>query len=165
MQTEPNPLWDFKQSDGSERLCIESATKTTYNSANLPTAGNARCNAFGNTSGGLPTPYTEHYSLDTEYQISDSQFVASLGYQGSSSHHLNTNSNAMATALVRGVALNPLITAINYYPNDASSNNNAFLAELKHPMLHHFQLDAQFMWAKSMDNGFWTVRGGSVLSR
>jgi hypothetical protein len=58
----------------------------------------------------------------------------------------------MATALARGVALNPLITNLDYYPNDASANNNSFLAELKHPMAHHIQLDAQFMWAKSMDN-------------
>jgi len=126
-------------------------TITTYNSANLPTAGSASVYAFGNTTGGLPTPYTQHYSLDTEYSIGR-QLVASIGYQGSSSHHLNTQTNAMATALARGVALNPLITSIDYYPNDASSNNNAFLAELKHPMAHHYQLDAQFMWAKSMDN-------------
>jgi len=126
-------------------------TKTTYNSANLPTGGSASVYAFGNTTGGLPTPYTQHYSLDAEYDFGHA-LVGSIGYQGSSSHHLNTQTNAMATALARGAALNPLITSIDYYPNDASSNNNAFLAELKHPMAHHFQLDAQFMWAKSMDN-------------
>jgi hypothetical protein len=126
-------------------------TITTYNSANLPTAGNANVYAFGNETGGLPTPYTQHYSVDTEYDFGHA-IVASLGYQGSASHHLNTQTNAMATALVKGVALNPLITNLDYYPNDASSNNNALLAEVKHPFSHHFQADAQFMWAKSMDN-------------
>jgi hypothetical protein len=126
-------------------------TIATYNSSNLPTGGNANVYAFGNTTGGLPTPYTQHYSLDLEYEIGR-QIVATLGYQGSTSHHQNTQANEMATALARGVALNPLITNLDYYPNDASANNNSFLAELKHPMAHHIQLDAQFMWAKSMDN-------------
>jgi hypothetical protein len=114
-------------------------TIATYNSSNLPTGGNANVYAFGNTTGGLPTPYTQHYSLDLEYEIGR-QLVATLGYQGSSSHHQNTQVNEMATALARGVALNPLITNLDYYPNTASANNNSFLAELKHPMAHHIQL-------------------------
>lgn len=126
-------------------------TITKYNSSNLPTAGNANLFAFGDTSGGLPTPYTEHYSLGVEYDLGH-QVIASLEYQGSSTHHINTQENAMATALVKGVALNPLITYLDYYPNSASSNNNALLAEVKHPFAHHFSVDAQFMWAKSMDN-------------
>jgi Carboxypeptidase regulatory-like domain len=148
----PDILYGISSSPTSlNGFASNSHTITTYNSNNLPTGGSASVYAFGNTTGGLPTPYTQHYSLDMEYEIGR-QLVATVGYQGSSSHHLNTQTNEMATALARGVALNPLITSLDYYPNDASSSNNAFLAELKHPMAHHIQLDAQFMWAKSMDN-------------
>ncbi|MGA8937812.1 MAG: TonB-dependent receptor [Acidobacteriaceae bacterium] len=125
-------------------------TITSYNSANLPTAGNANLAAFGNYSGGLSTPYAEHYSLDTEYEIGN-QLVASLGYEGSTSHHLINHETPNAPAVVLGVPLNPLVTGGDYWTNSGSANNNAMLAELKHPMAHHFSADAQFMWAKSMD--------------
>jgi hypothetical protein len=125
-------------------------TITTYNSANLPTAGNANITAFGNFNGSAPTPYAEHYSLDTEYSFSK-QVVASLGYEGSSSHHLVNHETPNAAAVVAGVPLNPLITGGDYWTNGGSANNNALLAELKHPFVHHFSADAQFLWAKSMD--------------
>ncbi len=127
-------------------------TITSYNSNNLPTGGNATVTAVGNTTGGLPTAYTEHYSLDAQYDIHQ-WLVVSLGYQGSSSHHLITQENANANALVLGAPLNPLITNLDFYPNTGASNNNALLAEVNHPFSHHFSADAQFMWARSMDNG------------
>jgi hypothetical protein len=40
---------------------------------------------------------------------------------------------------------------VDLYGNEGPSNNNEFLAELKHPFAHQFNLDAQFFWAKSMD--------------
>jgi Carboxypeptidase regulatory-like domain len=127
-------------------------TITSYNSNNLPTAGNANLYAFGNAStGGLPTQYIQHYSLDTEYNFSN-WLVASLGYQGSTGHHLMVQYLANATALARGLTLNPAVTQVDYYGNEGDSSNNAFLAEVKHPFSHHFQADAQFMWAKSMDD-------------
>jgi hypothetical protein len=125
-------------------------TITSYNSANLPTAGNANIAAFGNYSGGLSTPYASHYSLDTEYAIGH-ELVASLGYEGNTSHHLINHETPNAPAVVAGVPLNPLVTGGDYWTNQGSANNNALLAELKHPMVHHFSADAQFMWAKSMD--------------
>ncbi len=128
-------------------------TITGYNSNNLPTAGNANLFAFGNAStGGLPTQYIQHYSLDTEYNFGNNWLVASLGYQGSTGHHLMVQYLANATALARGLTLNPAVTQVDYYGNEGDSSNNAFLAEVKHPFSHHFQADAQFMWAKSMDD-------------
>jgi hypothetical protein len=128
-------------------------TITTYNSSNLPTAGNASLFAFGNGHGGLPTQYVQHYSLGTEYEFARNWLVASLGYQGSTGRHLMVQYLANATALAQGVtALNPLVTNLDYYGNEGSSNNNALMAELKHPFSHHFSLDAQYMWAKSMDD-------------
>jgi hypothetical protein len=127
-------------------------TITAYNTSNLPVAGNASLFVFGNGTGGLPTQYFHHYSLDTAYTFFNNQLVASLGYQGSSGHHLMVQYLGNATALARGVALNPLVTNLDYYGNEGGSNNNEMLAELKHPFSHHFSLDAQFTWAKSMDD-------------
>jgi hypothetical protein len=124
-------------------------TITSFNSSGLPTAGNAQITAF---PAHMPTAYASHFSLDTEYQLGK-QWVASLGYEGSTAHHLITQYNANALALAQGIPLNPLVTNIDFYDNIGSSNNNAMLAELKHDFSHHYELDAQFMWAKSMDNG------------
>jgi hypothetical protein len=123
---------------------------TTYNSANLPVAGNANIVIFGNGNGKLPTAYAQHFSLDTEYEIGH-YLVASLGYEGSVNRHLINHETPNAPAVVQGRALNPLITGGDYWNNEGTANNNSFLAELNHPFSHHFSADAQFMWAKSMD--------------
>jgi hypothetical protein len=125
-------------------------TITSYNTANLPVAGNANVSLFGDGKGGLPTTYVNHYSLDTEYQLGK-QLVVSVGYQGSTSRHLINHENPNAPGVVQGLALNPLVTGGDYWTNSGSGNNNALLVELKHPFVHHFSADAQYMWAKSMD--------------
>jgi len=124
--------------------------KTTFNTANLPTAGNANVVILGDGHGKLPTAYSEHFSLDTEYEIGK-ELVASAGYEGSVSRHLINHENPNAPAVVQGYALNPLVAGGDFWTNVGSANNNALLLELKHPMVHHFTADAQFMWAKSMD--------------
>ena len=124
-------------------------TITTYNSSHIPTAGNASVTAF---PANLPTAYSHHYSLETEYDLGH-QLVATLGYQGSTSHHLINQYNENAVAAAQGLALNPLITSVDVYGNEAASNNNMMLAALKHQFAHQFSADAQFTWAKSMDDG------------
>ena len=126
-------------------------TVTTYNSAGLPAIGNANIIIIGDGHGNAPTIYVEHYSLETEYQL-PWNLVASLGYQGSVSHHLINETNPDASAVAAGYALNPLVTGGNFWINEGSSNNNAMLAELKHNFSHQFSIDGQFMWAKSMDD-------------
>jgi hypothetical protein len=149
----PNIVYGISSSPTSlNGFASNPATKTTYNSANLPVAGSAYVATFGNPNGVLPTAYAEHYSLDTEYQL-PYQLVASLGYQGSTSHHLITQENENAVGVVQGIPLNPLITNVDLFGNGGASNDNQFLAELKHPFSHHFSVDAQFFWARSMDNG------------
>ncbi len=125
---------------------------TSYNAANLPTGGSATISSFGNANGVLPTEYSYHYSLDTEYSL-PYHLVASLGYEGSSSRHNIRQYNLNAVAAVGGTALNPLVTGVDMYGNDGASNNNAMLAELKHQFSHQFSADAQYQWAKSMDDG------------
>lgn len=125
-------------------------TITSYNSAGLPTGGNASIVIVGDGRVNVPTIYTEHYSLETTYEF-NRQLVATLGYQGSLGRHLINHETPNAPAVVAGYALNPLVTGGDVWTNEGSSNNNALLAELKHPMSHHLSVDAQFMWAKSLD--------------
>jgi hypothetical protein len=124
-------------------------TITTYNAQHLPVGGNAFPGALPSD---IKTAYSEHYSLTTEYNLGH-DLIASLGYEGSSSHHLITWYSDMAVAAANHVAFNPLITNLMDFGNFASANNNMMLAELKHQFVHSFSANAQFAWAKSMDNG------------
>lgn len=123
---------------------------TAYNSNGLPVAGSANVVLLGNGNGTMPTIYLEHFSLDTEYEFGR-EIVASAGYEGSVGRHLINHENPNAFGIVAGVPLNPLITGGDFWTNNGSSNNNALLLEAKHPFVHHFSLDAQFQWAKSLD--------------
>ena len=125
---------------------------TSYNANGLPTAGSATIVVVGDGYGNVPTIYVQHYSLDTQYEL-PWQLVASVGYQGSVSRHLIDHLTPNSYAVVHGYALNPLIPGGggDFWLNEGSANNNAFLAELKHNFAHQFSFDAQFMWAKSMD--------------
>ncbi|HEY5380945.1 MAG TPA: TonB-dependent receptor [Acidobacteriaceae bacterium] len=123
---------------------------TSYTSNGLPTAGNANVILLGDGQGHMPTIYLQHFSLDTEYEISR-ELVASAGYEGSLGRHLINHETPNAPGVVAGLPLNPLITGGDYWTNQGSSNNNALLLELKHPFVHHFSADAQFQWAKSLD--------------
>lgn len=140
VSSSPNSLFGFAPNPN---------TVTTYNANFLPVGGSANVTAF---PANLPTEYTYHYSLATEYEFGY-HMVFSLGYQGSVSHHLITQYNANAVAAMNGLALNPLITSVGVYANTASSNNNMMLAELKHQFSHSFSADAQFTWGRSMDDG------------
>ena len=125
---------------------------TTYNGSSIPTNGSASVFAFGNISPTFPSAYAYHYSLDTQYDLGH-QWVATWGYQGSSSRHLVVQSNANAIGAAQGIALNPLVTTVDFYENEGGSNNNAMLLGVKHDFANHFSANAQFTWAKSMDNG------------
>ena len=123
---------------------------TSYNSSGLPTAGSANIVIIGDGNGNLPTMYMQHFSLETDYQFSK-ELVASIGYQGSVGRHIINHMTPNAPAVVAGYALNQLVTGGDFWINGGSSNNNALLIEVKHPMVHHLNVDAQFMWAKSLD--------------
>lgn len=127
-------------------------TITSYNSNGLPTKGNASIVVLGDGHGTLPTTYVEHYSLDVDYQFPWA-LVASIGYEGSVSRHLINHLTPNSFAVTRGYALNPLIPGGggDFWINEGSANNNAFLAELKHQFSHQVSFDAQFQWAKSLD--------------
>ncbi len=146
----PNIIYGISSSPTSlSGFAPNPSTKTLYNSNNLPVVGSANVTAFPSH---LPTAYSQHYSLDIEFDFGR-QLIASFGYQGSVSRHLITQYNENAVAAAQGLPLNPLVTNINFFGNEASSNNNALLASLKHQFSHQFSAEAQFAWAKSMDDG------------
>ncbi len=113
----------------------------------LPTTGEVGVTAF---AANMPTMYTEHYSLDTQYDLGK-QFVATVGYQGSLSRHTYYHYDLNAVAAVQGIALNPQVGGVNFFGNEGHGNYNALLASVKHQMSHQFMIDTEFTWAKSMD--------------
>ncbi|MGA2888825.1 MAG: hypothetical protein ABSE51_12305 [Terracidiphilus sp.] len=65
--------------------------------------------------------------------------------------HLLVQSNYDAIAASNGIALNPLANFTDYYANTGTANYNAMIATLKHNFANYFNLEAQYAWAKSMD--------------
>jgi hypothetical protein len=120
---------------------------TTFNAAGLPTGGGANLSAL---PGNLPTQYTEHFSLDIEYDLGHA-LVANVGYTGSVGRHLLYNYNANALGVIQGAPLNPLVNGVGTFGSSGTSNNNMMLAGLKHQFSHTFSAEAQFTWAHSMD--------------
>jgi len=120
---------------------------TSFGPNNLPTSGAIQVTAFPNT---LPTQYTYHYSLDTQYDLGH-QLVANIGYQGSDSKHTYYHYDLNAVSAVQGIAFNPNVNSVNFFGNEGHGNYNALLTGLKHQFSHHFTADAQFTWGKSLD--------------
>ena len=122
-------------------------TITSFGPNGLPTTGTVSVTAFDNN---MPTMYVEHYSLDTQTDLSH-QFILTLGYQGSVGRHIYFHYDGNAVASVQGIPLNPQVSNVNYFGNGGHSGYNAMLAELKHQFSHQFLLDASLTWARSMD--------------
>jgi hypothetical protein len=98
----------------------------------------------------MPTMYTEHYSLETEFDLGQ-QWVATAGYQGSLSRHTFFQYDENAVASVHGLPLNPQVNGFTFYGNNGTGNYNAGLAGIRHQFSQQFMVNAQFTWAKSMD--------------
>ena len=120
---------------------------TTFNTAGLPTAGGANLGGLPNS---LPTQYLHHYSFDMEIDLTHA-WVASVGYMGSSAHHMLYDYDANGYGIILGAPLNPLVNSVNTFGSQGKSNNNMMLAGLKHQFAKTFSLDAQYTWAHSMD--------------
>ena len=125
------------------------AAIVTFGPNNLPTTGRTDLTAFPGT---WPTTYTYHYTLGAEYDLGH-QWVASIGYQGSSTRHLTVHYNDYNVGSAIGLALNPNVSGVTLYADDGSARFNALLAELKHNFSQSFQLDAQYRLSHTMDSG------------
>lgn len=132
----------------------------TFGSNNLPLPSCLTPSSGPLTSGCLslvalpatwPTEYTYHYSLSGEYDLGH-QWVASAGYQGSSTRHLLEHYNLYNAAAASGIAFNPLVGGITYYADDGSARFNALLLELKHVFSQSFSLDTQYRLSHGLDS-------------
>ena len=118
----------------------------TFNSAGLPATG-APVTLTGFPSF-LPTPYTYRYSLLVQGDLGRS-WIATLGYQGSASHHLTRLQNNLN---IQYLPINPAVQQYAFFTNDASGDYNALLTEIQHHFSRTFELDAQYTWGRSMDD-------------
>ncbi len=125
------------------------AAKTTFGPDNLPINYGTGIPVTGFPSN-PKTISTYHYSLGMEYQL-PFESVATMGYQGNQTRHLLTQLNYNDIAIAQGLPLNPKANFIDYYPNTATANYNALIATLRHSFAHGFQAEAQYTWAKTMD--------------
>jgi hypothetical protein len=125
------------------------AAITSFDSNNLPLSGSTFITGFPKN---VQTIKNYHYSFGMQYQLPH-HLVANLGYQGSASRNLITQSNYNVVAGADGHALNPKVNFLDYYNNNGSSNYNAMIASLTHNFSHGFQVEGQYTWAKSMDEG------------
>jgi hypothetical protein len=141
---------------GSNPATIENFNPTT----NLPIPGP---NFAPATLTGYPstwqTTYTYHYTLGAEYDLGH-QWVASLGYQGSTTRHITQQYNLYDLAGAQGFAFNPVINGLDWYANDGSARFNALLAEVNHRFSQSFQVDAQYRFSRSLDSGSNNFAGG-----
>jgi hypothetical protein len=118
----------------------------TFNSAGLPASG-APVDLTGYPSF-MAQPYTYRYSLEAETDLGHS-WVATVGYQGSASHHLTRLQNNLN---IQYFPNNPGVQQFSFFTDDASGDYNALLTELQHHFSNTFELDTQFTWARSMDD-------------
>ncbi|MFP5265653.1 MAG: TonB-dependent receptor domain-containing protein [Blastocatellia bacterium] len=93
----------------------------------------------------LPNAYVYTYSLEAEYQL-PFNLIASLGYQGSSSHKLIRIVN-LNLLFPRNPAFNPVL----FLRPDVNANYNAMNARLTRNFAHGVRADAYYRWAKSID--------------
>jgi hypothetical protein len=123
------------------------STISTFGANGLPSGG-ANVEIFPQN---LPTMYTQHYSVDMQYDIGH-QWVTTVGYTGTHSTNTYFHSNPNAIPAAAGYALNPLIgSGGDFWGVNGHGNYNALLTEIKHQFSHQFMTDASFVWSKSMD--------------
>jgi hypothetical protein len=121
----------------------------TFGPNNLPTTGQISLTAL---PANWPTTYTYHYTFGGEYDLGH-QWVASIGYQGSTTRHLTEHYNLYNVGAARNIPFNPAVSGIVYYADDGSARFNALLLELKHPFGQSFILDTQYRLSHTMDSG------------
>jgi len=153
-QTHINPNIYYAVSSDPHSLTGYPANKnviTTYGANGLPTpTSGVQANVFL-TQPNPPTMMTQHYSLDTQYDLGH-QVVASLGYMGSVTRNSYFHMNPVGYAASMGWAQNPAIGGCcDFWTHKGSGNYNAMLAEVKHQFSHGFMADVQYTWSKSMD--------------
>ncbi len=99
-----------------------------------------------------PTTRSYQYSAEAEYALGN-EWVASLGYQGSTTRHVTRQYNLNLVLGGQGVPLNPVVNQLFFYANDGNARFNALLAGLRHRFSNSFELNAQYRLSRSLDHG------------
>jgi len=120
---------------------------TAFSPGNLPLTGTTSVTGYPSKP---KTIYNYHFSLDAQYELPFNS-VASLGYQGTITRHSLIQYNYNVIAAAQGLALNPVVNGVDFYDNAGTGNYHALLATLKHNFSHNFQVEAQYAWAKALD--------------
>ena len=127
---------------------IETFDPTT----NLPTCAPATCAAPNVTAfdHNLPTPVVYRYSAEGQYDLG-SRWVATVGYQGSQSRHFTRQINNLNWLYPNN--LNPAVSGVDFYTNDANAAYNALLTRIEHQFSRTFSIDGQYTYSSCMDHG------------
>src|ERR1700693_3815252 len=114
---------------------------------NLPIIGpgGGAPNVYANPAN-FSNPYVYLYSLDIQYAL-PSNWVATVGYQGSSSHGLLRIKNLQYFYQEPS----PLIGAVFQYTPDTNANFNALNTEVKHNFRNGVLVDFLYTYSKSID--------------
>jgi carboxypeptidase family protein/TonB-dependent receptor-like protein len=97
------------------------------------------------TSPSFPNAYVYNFSLDTEYQL-PYNLIASLGYQGSSSHKLI---RIVDETLI--LPTNPSFNPVFFLTPDVNANYHAMLFRVSRSLAQGFRIDSVYRWSKSID--------------
>jgi hypothetical protein len=124
------------------------STISGFGPNNLPLSGTTTVAGF---PASLPTSYTYRYSLEVQHEF-NYQWVLTLGYQGSTGHHLTRQYDQNIVYGVAGAPLNPTVTQATWNANNGNSSYNAMLVGVKHGFTKNFQFEADYRWSKLMDN-------------
>ena len=93
-----------------------------------------------------PVPYVYLYSLQIEYAL-PGNWVATVGYQGSSSHDLLRIQNLQYFY----PQPSPLIGAVFNFAPDTTANFNALVTQIEHRFHNGFQAAVNYTYSKSLD--------------
>jgi hypothetical protein len=99
-----------------------------------------------------PTTHSYRYSADLSYDLGR-QWVATVGYQGSTTRHLTRQYNLNLVYAAQGIPLNPVVNGVDWYANDGKARFNALLGEIRHRFSSAFELSAQYRLSESLDDG------------
>jgi len=126
---------------------VNPAAKVQFDPATGLPANNTKVDLTGFPTN-LPTPVTYRYSLESQYDLGGN-WVSKVGYQGSLSRHLTIQNDLN----LHYSPLNPQITRLFYFSNEANASYNALLAEVEKRFSHNFQVDFQYRWSHTIDDG------------
>ena len=142
-------LYETGTSDSPLGFAANPALATPIDpSTNLPEIlpGQSAPNVYANPTY-MPVPYIYLYSLQVQHEL-PKKWVATVGYQGSSSHDLLRIKNLIYFYSEPATEINNVYS----FTPDTEANYNALLTEIEHQFGHDFLLRLNYTYSKSIDD-------------